>query len=456
MKKLFTPILFSLCTILGLKIQAQGFCDRHFNFVAGQDTGYLVSIQSVGFAAGNNALGDLAAAEKFSGARFSTVDSAVLGVAYATVGATDSLGSLMTYVYDASGPGGTPGNAIDSSPTLLTDVSLAAHFHSGFLVNFPNQPPLPTQDFFIVVKYPQVTGDTIAMYTNSFTSYHGRGYTEDAFGDWTSLDSLFGLNPPFHMGTYVIAYTCGGAAVPNFSAAPKRACDSLRVQYTDLSSHSPTSWHWTFTGGTPSSSTAENPVVTYYQPGSYSATLIASNASGSDTLTLNNIVAVYKVTDGITSTPATGAVGAANGTATITSVTGGLPPYRYLWSDSSTTAADSGLVAGLYKVTITDSLGCHKTDSVVVTFINGINELGEKQVNIYPNPANDILNVQWSIKTVAEISLEDMNGKTVRQFVVNGTLFNSFDIHDMPSGVYILRITDKETLQQQSAKFIKF
>lgn len=53
------------------------------------------------------------------------------------------------------------------------------------------------------------------------------------------------------------------------------------------------------------------------------------------------------------------------GTATI-SPQGGTGPYTYHWSSGDTSATASGLAAGVYSVTLTDSLGCTLTDSVEV------------------------------------------------------------------------------------------
>lgn len=64
------------------------------------------------------------------------------------------------------------------------------------------------------------------------------------------------------------------------------------VDYTDLSQNYPTSWQWTFPGGTPATSTQQNPNVVYSTPGCYGATLIASNAAGSDTVTYECLVMV--------------------------------------------------------------------------------------------------------------------------------------------------------------------
>ncbi len=58
--------------------------------------------------------------------------------------------------------------------------------------------------------------------------------------------------------------------------------------------------------------------------------------------------------------------GDSNGTATAT-VSGGTPPYTYLWSDGQTTATATNLVAGNYTVTVTDSNNCQIVDNATIT-----------------------------------------------------------------------------------------
>jgi hypothetical protein len=58
--------------------------------------------------------------------------------------------------------------------------------------------------------------------------------------------------------------------------------------------------------------------------------------------------------------------GGSSGSAS-TSVTGGTPPYTYTWSNGSTTATASGLPAGTYTVTVSDSAGCTINGSVTIT-----------------------------------------------------------------------------------------
>lgn len=62
------------------------------------------------------------------------------------------------------------------------------------------------------------------------------------------------------------------------------------VNFTDLSTNSPTSWAWDFGDGT--SSTMQNPTKTYNAAGVYTVTLTVANAAGSDHLTVTNYVSV--------------------------------------------------------------------------------------------------------------------------------------------------------------------
>ncbi|MCE4566931.1 PKD domain-containing protein [Maribellus sp. CM-23] len=80
--------------------------------------------------------------------------------------------------------------------------------------------------------------------------------------------------------------------VADFSASQTTINSGETVNFSDLSTNAPTSRSWTFAGGTPSSSTLQNPSITYANAGNYSVSLTVTNADGTDTKTLESYILV--------------------------------------------------------------------------------------------------------------------------------------------------------------------
>ncbi|HEC65063.1 MAG TPA: PKD domain-containing protein [bacterium] len=68
--------------------------------------------------------------------------------------------------------------------------------------------------------------------------------------------------------------------VADFSGTPTSGYVPLTVQFTDLSTNTPTSWLWDFGDG--ETSILQNPLHIYNTPGTFTVTLTATNAGGSD------------------------------------------------------------------------------------------------------------------------------------------------------------------------------
>lgn len=83
--------------------------------------------------------------------------------------------------------------------------------------------------------------------------------------------------------------------VAAFGSAATVVCAGQQVSFTDLSTNNPTNWSWSFPGGSPSTSTNPNPVVTYNTPGTYNVSLTAGNAGGNNSVTLNGYIQVRSV-----------------------------------------------------------------------------------------------------------------------------------------------------------------
>jgi len=86
---------------------------------------------------------------------------------------------------------------------------------------------------------------------------------------------------------------CSGNNPPtaNFSGTPISGDYPLTVSFTDLSSGSPTSWSWDFGDGV-GTSTVQNPSYIYETAGTYTVSLTATNAYGSDTETKTDYITV--------------------------------------------------------------------------------------------------------------------------------------------------------------------
>jgi PKD repeat protein len=84
---------------------------------------------------------------------------------------------------------------------------------------------------------------------------------------------------------------CPAPPVANFSTDTTSGPAPLTVQFTDTSTNSPTSWSWDFGDGS-AASTVANPSHVYAAPGTYSVTLTATNAAGSDGVTKTDLITV--------------------------------------------------------------------------------------------------------------------------------------------------------------------
>lgn len=97
----------------------------------------------------------------------------------------------------------------------------------------------------------------------------------------------------------LVITTYAQAPVVTFTATPAAVCAGGTVTFTNTATNFPTSWTWYFPGsntpgpvaGVPPSGNPATP-ITYSYPGSYKVTCVATNGSGSDSVTTQNCVVV--------------------------------------------------------------------------------------------------------------------------------------------------------------------
>lgn len=80
--------------------------------------------------------------------------------------------------------------------------------------------------------------------------------------------------------------------VADFFATPIEINIGEVVTFTDMSTNNPTSWNWHFPGGSPLSSSAQNPQVIYNNAGYFDVSLTVTNSAGNNKKTINNYIRV--------------------------------------------------------------------------------------------------------------------------------------------------------------------
>ncbi|MBN8703606.1 MAG: PKD domain-containing protein [Bacteroidetes bacterium] len=109
-------------------------------------------------------------------------------------------------------------------------------------------------------------------------------------------NNLWGYSNLIATGTYTnTSSNC--APIAEFKTNTKYTCQGNSINFTDLSwGGTPTSYLWNFDGGTPNTSTINNPSVIYNSPGVYSVTLTVSNNVGANTTTKTGYINVLSTT----------------------------------------------------------------------------------------------------------------------------------------------------------------
>jgi uncharacterized protein YjdB len=115
--------------------------------------------------------------------------------------------------------------------------------------------------------------------------------------------------------------------------------------------------------------------------------------------------------------------------------------------DASVATIDaSGVLTGVSEGTVTitatadDGSGVYATKNISVEDHIGISSANIISINIYPNPANDILYVEPGIKGLYNVTITDLSGKVLLQKTnLNGIL--TINVSELEKGIHLLTIT---------------
>ncbi len=123
--------------------------------------------------------------------------------------------------------------------------------------------------------------------------------------------------------------------------------------------------------------------------------------------------------------------GDTNGSIDLT-VTGGTGPYTYLWNTGASTQDLTGIKAGTYTITVTDSKGCTSSKNITLT---------EPPATIKGTPT--VTNVSCNGGNDGKINLSITGGKAPYTYLWSNGVTTK-DVSNLAAGTYSVRVTDKD------------
>ncbi|MBI2270668.1 MAG: SBBP repeat-containing protein [Bacteroidetes bacterium] len=167
--------------------------------------------------------------------------------------------------------------------------------------------------------------------------------------------------------TSICANICEGKILAlDYIANTTSACVNVPVTFTPSVANSCDTtgykYQWKFTGGSPSTSSAVKPIVTFAGVGAYDVKLVVTTVCKKDSLTKTNYITVTQCA--ACNLVAKFTKGTANCTGCgckewiMVNATGGTNPYTYLWPDGYDKRYKNHLCSGNYSINITDKNGC--------------------------------------------------------------------------------------------------
>ncbi|HHM20905.1 MAG TPA: PKD domain-containing protein, partial [Bacteroidetes bacterium] len=358
-------------------------------------------------------------------------------------------------------PGGNPPFSISDAPQVVYgqpgqyEVILIA-------INPEGADTLTVADAITVLGLPDanfnatVNGQDVEF---ANLSIGASGGFEWDFGDGTTSNEVSPVHTYQSAGQYEVTLTAvnacgettftqtvsvGGFPQAAFTATFNNPCAPLTVQFTDQSSGSNLlAWSWVFEGGNPATSSVQNPVVTYTQPGVYDVQLTVFNSLGEHTIVLEDFVDV----------PATPVADfdfeIHTDTVLFFSMSTGADFWLWDFGDGHTSTEMNPVhiyeQGGVFQVTLTvgnASCGSAISREVFIDLPSATTEPGRlASVLVFPNPFADSFYIYFGEKMPARtrLTITGADGRTRMEKLLS-TNTTHIETGNMPPGLYFIKI----------------
>lgn len=399
-----------------------------------------------------------------------------------------SLGEEATYLWEFEG--GIPATSTSINPVVNYinggnfTVTLAATnstgTHTTTMTNYVNVTPQPQALF-----NPIINGAWVDFENNSTSSY----YHNWNFGDAQNS----GGNTPQHFyfenGIYevtMIAFndcfsdtttqtiTIAAAPTAGFAYDLSSDCEAPFLDLQDQSYSSPTEWFWKFEDGTPATSNAQSPIVTFSQGGVYEVKLTVTNEFGSNTETQYvNVLGhqTFEINREFCDTESEeigGIIFDANNTdatfnlQTSTGCDSTVIVHFDLFEsyeidllevlnagESFTVGSSIYTETGFYSDTLQTSEMCDSIVNLDLTILSTLegNFVSNYEYSVTPNPFSDKINLAFFLtkSDIVNLAITDVYGREIKQIITdeklnNGDFHYLFNSQDLPAGVYFSQL----------------
>ncbi|MCD0470461.1 T9SS type A sorting domain-containing protein [Flavobacterium sp. JAS] len=318
-----------------------------------------------------------------AGTTYGSEQSLTTGAALSTSSTTQTdilCNGASTGAAGVTATGGVPSYSYSWSPSGGTGATASSLAAGTYTVTITDAESTQITRTFMVTAPPALTGISSTTAVACFGGSTGTATVvpSGGAGSYTYLWSngaTTATASALAAGTYNVTITDANSCTKNIAGItvgqPTSALDGT-TSTTPVSCFGGSNGTATVTpsGGTALytylwSNGATGATATALAAGTYTVTITDANGC---TKTISGIVVGQPTAalDGTASTTPVSCFGGSNGTATVTA-SGGTPNYSYSWAPTGgTSVIATGLTAGTYSVTITDSKGCPKLVSGIV------------------------------------------------------------------------------------------
>ncbi|MEM6963960.1 MAG: PKD domain-containing protein [Bacteroidota bacterium] len=234
--------------------------------------------------------------------------------------------------------------------------------------------------------------------------------------------------------------------VAAFDANETTVCAGDTILFNNISTGSILNYEWTFAGGDPPTSTAENPEVTYDSKGTFDVSLKVTDAFGEAT----KIKSEYIVIDSLPIADFSYTID--NGTVSITNNSSDVNDYLWEFGDGNTSQADGNIshtydASGIFTIVLTASNDCGTVDfsqevNITITSLEDLEKVN--QISIFPNPVDEVLMIDFGKTKTENLQLEIVNtiGQTVISRQINSPKsVEEINVTSLSKGIYFVKIT---------------